>query len=132
MAITYTILKKTRSQAVVKVIGNGTINIPLADLKLDDETLDTPKAAITFLYWNINPSSGFTINISRGGEIVYYLTGGDNWNLAQGTGFSDTQNQDQDIQVVTNDNASLIMVLNKSGYKEPDTQAWNLDRNTLP
>ena len=82
MAIRYTILKKNRLQAVVKVVGSGTVTIPLSALKLADETLDNPKAAITFLYWNINPSSGFTINISRGGQIVYYLTGGDNWNLS--------------------------------------------------
>lgn len=133
MAARYKILKKTRQQVVVKVIGQGQVTIPLSEFKLDDETLDSPKAAISFLYWNIAPTNGYNINITRGGEVIYYLTGGDNWNLSQGTGFIDDENSDQDIVVdLINDAGTLLMCLNKAGYKEPDTQAWDLDRNTLP
>lgn len=123
MAARYTILKKNRQQAVVKVLGQGQITIPLSELKLDDEILTSPKAAITFMYWNIAPTNGFNINISRGGQVIYYLTGGDNWNLSQGTGFVDDEFADQDILVdLINDNGTLIMCLNKSGYQEPETQ----------
>lgn len=123
MAARYVILKKNRQQAVVKVLGQGQVTIPLSDLRLDDETLASPEAAITFMYWNTAPTSGFNINITRGGTVVYYLTGGDNWNLSQGTGFVDNEFADQDIVVdLINDNGTLILCLNKSGYQEPETQ----------
>ncbi len=132
MPIRYTILKKNRLQAVVKVVGNGQVTIPLSELALADETLNTPKVGITFMYWNINPTSGFIITVKRGANDVYYLTGGDNWNLSQGTGFVDNEFATQDITINTNDNATLILTLNKAGYKEPDTQAWDKSRTLIP
>ena len=123
MAARYVILKKNRQQVVVKVLGQGQITVPLSEFKLDDEVLVTPKASITFMYWNIAPTAGYNINITRGGEVVHYLTGGDNWNLSQGTGFVDDEYADQDIVVdLINDNGTLILCLNKSGYQEPETQ----------
>ena len=123
MAARYVILKKSRQQVVVKVLGQGQVTVPLSELKLDDETPILPKAAITFMYWNITPTSGYSINITRGGSVIHYLTGGDNWNLSQGTGFVDNEFEDQDIIVdILNDNGTLILCLNKSGYQEPETQ----------
>lgn len=133
MPARYVILKKTRNQAVVKVIGTGVVDIPLSDFKLVDETLTAPNADINFLYWNVPPVTGAYIEVKRGTNTIHYLTGGDNWSLSQGTGFVDNEYSDQSLRVeIIGGNSTIIICLTKNGYTEPDTQAWNLDRNTLP
>ena len=44
-----TILKKTRQQAVAKVIGTGQANINYLDLKLPDETIDNGNIVINIV-----------------------------------------------------------------------------------
>jgi hypothetical protein len=127
MASRYVVLKKTRQQAVVKVVGSGPVTIPLSDFKLDDETLVAPKAAINYMAW-ATPSASIEchIVITRGGLDIYDVSGNSEWNIAQFTGFVDTENSDSDITVdFRGDSGSIIMIFTKSGYKEPDTQAWD-------
>lgn len=121
---TYTILKKTRQHAVVKVVGTGQVTIPLSDLKLSDETLTTPKAGITYMAW-ATPSANIEchIIITRAGKIIYDLSGNGDWNFAQNNGFRDDDNSDGDLEInFAGDSGSLIIGLTKSGYQEPETQ----------
>lgn len=123
MPARYVILKKTRQQVVVKFVGMGEVSVPLSEFKLDDETLGTPSAAINFLYWNAPPVSGAVIELKRGTNIIQYLTGGDNWNLSQGTGFVDNEGATEALGVnITGGNGTIIVCLNKSGYVGPETQ----------
>lgn len=121
MAARYVVLKKTRQQANVKVIGTGTVTIPLSDFALADETPVTPEANITFLYWNVPSLAGNFIEIVRGGVTTQYLTGGDNWNLSQGTGITDTENSTDAIVVnITGGSGTLIFSVNKAGWSVPE------------
>ena len=86
-----TILKKTRQQAVAKVIGVGQANINYFDLKLPDETMDLGNLVIniTGILWTSEGASGSPITVKRTvgwpaiGEEVLTLYGNDNWSLNQ-------------------------------------------------
>lgn len=132
MAARYVFLKKTRTHAIVKVIGIGQVTIPLSALAMPDETLASPSANITFMHWSIDQNAGTGI-ITRGGTPIQYLYGTDEWALAQEAGFVDTENNTSDIVIdLLGKEGMMFLRLAKHGYKEPDTQAWDLDRNTLP
>lgn len=121
----YAILKKTRQQAVVKVVGSGPVTIPLSSFKLDDETLTTPKAAINFLSWATpSASNECHLVITRGGQDIYDVSGNSEWNFAQTTGFVDSEQSDQDVIVdFRGDSGTIILIFTKSaGYQEPNTQ----------
>lgn len=121
MAARYVVLKKTQQQANIKVIGTGSVTIPLSDFALLNETPVSPEANISFLYWNVPSLTGNYIEIVRGGVTTQYLTGGDNWNLAQGTGIVDSENASDDITVnIVGGNGTLIFSVNKSGWSVPE------------
>lgn len=127
----YKIMKKTRQQATIKILGTGEVTIPLLELGLLDETPVVPKVGITGAYWTI--SGAGMINVSRGADIVLSLSYGDNWILSQNTGTVEDEFPDQDLTFdIQNGTATIIITVNKSGWNVPDTQAWDLDRNTLP
>jgi len=135
-----TILKKTRQQAVAKVIGAGQANITYFDLKLPDETLDLGNLVIniTGMAWTSADSACSYIVVKRtrgwpeGGEEVLSLFGNDNWSLNQMFGISDTANNNGNIHVVMPaGGGTMYMTLSKpSGFIEPDFQGNVLIQRT--
>jgi hypothetical protein len=128
-----TILKKTRQQAVAKVIGVGQANITYFDLKLPDETLDLGNLVIniTGVLWTSEGASGSPITVKRTvgwptiGEEILTLYGNDNWSLNQMLGIVDTANNNGNIHVVMPaGGGTMYMTLSKpSGFIEPNFQA---------
>ena len=128
-----TILKKTRQQAVAKVIGVGQANINYLDLKLSDETMDLGNLVIniTGILWTSEGASGSPITVKRTvgwpaiGEEVLTLYGNDNWSLNQMLGIVDTANNNGNIHVVMPaGGGTMYMTLSKpSGFIEPNFQA---------
>jgi hypothetical protein len=128
-----TILKKTRQQAVAKVIGVGQANINYLDLKLPDETMDLGNLVIniTGMVWTSEGASGSPITVKRTvgwpaiGEEVLTLYGNDNWSLNQMLGIVDTANNNGNIHVVMPaGGGTMYMTLSKpSGFIEPNFQA---------
>jgi hypothetical protein len=128
-----TILKKTRQQAVAKVIGVGQANINYLDLKLLDETMDLGNLVIniTGIVWTSEGASGSPITVKRTvgwpaiGEEVLTLYGNDNWSLNQMLGIVDTANNNGNIHVVMPaGGGTMYMTLSKpSGFIEPNFQA---------
>jgi hypothetical protein len=128
-----TILKKTRQQAVAKVIGTGQANINYLDLKLPDETIDNGNIVIniTGILWTSEGASGSPITVKRTvgwptiGEEILTLYGNDNWSLNQMLGIVDTANNNGNIHVVMPaGGGTMYMTLSKpSGFIEPNFQA---------
>ena len=133
-----TILKKTRQQAVAKVIGVGQANITYFDLKLPDETLDLGNLVIniTGMAWTSTDSTSNPIIVKRTlgwpatGEEVLTLYGNDNWSLNQMFGIVDTANNNGNIHVIMpTGGGTMYMTLSKpSGFIEPNFQANSLLR----
>jgi hypothetical protein len=127
------ILKKTRQQAVAKVIGVGQANITHLDLKLSDETVDLGNLVIniTGMFWTSEGASNSPITVKRTvgwpaiGEEVLTLYGNDNWSLNQALGVVDTANNNGNIHVVMPaGGGTMYMTLSKpSGFIEPNFQA---------
>ena len=124
MPIVRTVLKKVRQQAVVKVLGDGSVNITSLDVALPDETVDQPNVQmnITGMMWSTpgpNP-----IVVSRGGVNTLYLNGNDNWSMSQMLGFSDTANNSANISVAMPANSLVYFHISKpDGFTEP-TPIW--------
>lgn len=124
MPIVKTVLKKVRQQAIVKVLGDGTVNITSLDVALPDETVDQPNVQmnITGVMWSTMGQS--PIIVSRNGINVMYLNGNDNWSMTQMLGFSDTANNSANISVAMPANSLVYFHLSKpDGFNEP-TPAW--------
>lgn len=132
MAIRYTILKKTRTQVKIKIIGSGSVTIPFSDLALPDETVVSPECNLSFVHWSLDQNNGVGI-IYRGGTPTQYLYGTDEWSLSQESSIIDNELNNEEIAVeIQGPNGLIFLSISKHGYKEPDTQAWDLDRNSLP
>jgi len=125
-------LKKSRTHVRMKIVGDGTVNIPLSSFALPDETPVSPTANITFMLWSLEQNNGVAV-VSRGGTPIQYLYGTDDWQLAQESGIVDNELNDQDISVNLQGAPGMIfMTVAKQGWQEPDTQAWDLPRHNLP
>lgn len=125
MAITKTILKKVRQQAVVKLIGDGTANVDLiADLKLSDETVSDPpnvRVNINSIYFNADTGP---IILKRNNSNVLVLYGSDNWLFSQASGFTDTSNSSANVVItIPSAGGTVILGLTKEkGFAEPASQ----------
>jgi len=134
MAVTKTVIKKVRQQAIVKFVGDiagGTANVDLiADLKLTDETMISDaaniKVNINSIYYNNGSSTNpITINRNNGtGANLYLLFGNDNWMFTQASGFSDTSNNTANVVVtIPAPGGTVILGLTKErGFSEPQQQ----------
>lgn len=126
MAIVKTIVKKTRQQAVVRFLSSisGTANITLADLALNDETVDNAnaKVSISGCYFN---TDGISTVSRNGGNVLILPTGPADWDFAQAWGFrlDEGANANARIDVSMSGSGTLILVLSKyGGFASPDQQ----------
>lgn len=127
MAVTKTIIKKVRQQAVVKFVGDGQANVDLnADLALADETFlgyANTNVTITGMVWSTNPGPVVIKRPATGANAIV-LWGNDNWSLSQMFGFVDTNNTSSNINItMPNEGGTLYLTLSKkTGYQEPNQQ----------
>lgn len=129
MAVTISILKKVRQQAVVKFIGDGTNTLDLKDLALADETFGgyTGGANVTInsaLWTSTDANAPILIKRPASGANVMILHGNDNWSLTQMIGFVDSTNSIANVSVtLPAGGGTLYLGLTKNnGFAEPSTQ----------
>lgn len=129
MAITKTVLKKVRQQAVIRFVGDGTSNVDSnVDVALSDETFEgyaNVNVNINAVFFT-NGSSTTPITISRNGFTVLQLFGNDNWSFAQMNGFVISDNNNANVSVtIPSPGGTVILGLTKAkGYREPDQQRF--------
>ena len=128
MAITKSILKKVRQQAIVKFVGDGTANVDCnVDVRLSDETFigyGNANLNINTIYYN--QSNTLTpITITRSGTVLFQLFGNDQWLLSQQSGIVDNTSNGANIVVtIPSPGGTVILGLTKAGgYTPPDLQA---------
>lgn len=115
---TSVVLKKVPQQAVVKILGPGTVTVDLADLATATQNFDRPNVSV-----NIS-SIMFTISgtavVQRNGSNVYKLTDGqDNHQFAQFIGcvLNEGSNANITVNFLGSADGSLVMGLSKvAGY----------------
>ncbi len=129
MAITKTILKKQRQQAVIQLVGDGTVNIDLnADLALADETFlgyANANVNINSIVYSVPDYTGGGTFIKRNNSNVLIIYSNDNWTFSQQFGFVLNQNNTSNISVtIPSPGGTLFLGLTKAaGYQEPDQQS---------
>lgn len=134
MAVTTTILKNVRQQAVVKFIGSGTANVDLrADLTQPEETFQGfPNVNVTIktVMWSTTDSAAAPILIQRGvsaataTNVMILYGGAADWELDQGAGFVDNVGANSNVTVILPAQGGMVyLVLGKTtGYQGPDLQ----------
>lgn len=130
MAVTKTILKKARQQAVIKFVGDGQANVDLnADLIMSDETFlgyANCNVNINSVIYTSSDATYAPILVKRPftGANVLILAGSDNWTLSQNYGFTDSVNSQSNINItLPPGGGTLILGLTKrNGYQEPNEQ----------
>ena len=134
MAVTTTILKNVRQQAVVKFIGSGTANVDLrADLTQPEETFlgfGNVNVTIKTVMWSTTDSVAAPVLIQRGvnatvaTNVMILYGGASDWELDQGAGFVDNVGANSNVTVILPPSGGMLyLVLGKtSGYQGPDFQ----------
>lgn len=120
-----TVLKKTRQQAIVKLVGTGTYTITPLDVKLADETVASNGNVTMNINSVIYSLVGATAStVARGATTVMELTGNDNWSFPQMMGFVENESNASNITVTLNGGGMIYMGITKSdGFTEPNNQA---------
>ena len=117
------IIKNTRRQAAVAIIGSGNATITVSELKYFDQNVDAANVELTIS--DIVYDVGNSANITRNGGIVYAMNAGQ-----ASVSFS------RDLGIVLNANANSNVVVNLgaaqgtciiqftkgAGYDDPDRQ----------
>jgi len=121
---TKTVIKKTRQQAIVKLVGTGSYTITPVDIKLADETLASNGNVTMNINSVIYSLVGATAStVARGATTVMELTGNDNWSFSQMMGFVENESNSSNITVTLNGGGMIYMGITKSdGFKEPNNQ----------
>jgi len=139
MAVTKTILKNTKRQAVVKLVGTGQATVDIYELKyvgpntiatgsstmLHEQTVVPANVVLTItdLFYDCST----TANITRNGNVIWAMNAGTGtFNFTQEIGVA--LDQDANANVVVNlsstgANSSVLIGFTKgAGYNDPDLQ----------
>lgn len=127
MSVTQNVLKKTRAQAVVKLVaqGGGVSVVDLASLAIGEETFDRGNSSVT-IAGMFNTVDG-QANIVRGSNVVMNFAAmqQDKWDFNQAWGFVLNENSNANISVGFSANGTIMLILNKSaGYLLPAYQNY--------
>jgi hypothetical protein len=134
MAVTTTILKNVRQQAVVKFIGSGTANVDLrADLTQPEETFQgfgNVNVSIKTVMWSTTDSVAAPILVQRGvnaavaTNVMILYGGASDWELDQGAGFVDDVGASSNVTVILPSTGGMLYLVlgKKTGYVGPDLQ----------
>jgi len=126
MAVTKTVLKKTPQTAVVKLVGSGSSTIDLnTDLKTTKESFlgyANSNVNIAGILWTFGGTDSLTI--ARNSSTVMVLYGNDNWSLNQQFGFTDTANNNANLDcTLSGSGGTVFLTLSKTqGYTLPNQQ----------
>jgi hypothetical protein len=109
---TKTILKKTQTEAVVKVVGSGAVTVSLAELAITGETVLNPKVDIHQARWS--GAAADTAIVVRGGVDILRLTGSGDWEF---NGYNINEQNTGDLTITLSANTTAIITLRKvAGY----------------
>lgn len=136
MAVSKTILKNTKRQAVVKLVGSGSANVSIyevayvgantqltgSSIRLHDQSV-TPanvQLTITDLFYDC-ASAG---NITRNGNVVWYLNPGTGtFNFTQEIGAALDESANANVVINLGADSSLLIGFTKgTGYNDIDIQ----------
>lgn len=121
---TVKILKKTKTQATIKVVGNGNVTITAEDIKTPEQTVDTANLSypITSVIFNLKNDAKINRN---GNAIIEFIAGSyDDWAFSQDYGISlnDDANANVDIVLGAGHNTMIFQVSKEAGFIEPNQQ----------
>jgi len=132
MAVTKSILKNTRRQAVVKLVGTGQATIDIYELAykganaiLDAQTVTpaTVELTISDMFYDVSAAA----NIVRNSNVIWAMSPGvGNFSFSKDIGV--VLNQDANANVVVNlstttaNSTVLIQFTKGAGYNDPDRQ----------
>jgi len=134
MAVTTTILKNVRQQAVVKFIGSGYANVDLrADLTQPEETFEgfgNVNVTIKTVMWSTTDSTSSPILVQRGvnatvaTNVMILYGGASDWELDQGAGFVDNVGANSNVTVILPATGGMAYIVfgKTSGYTGPNLQ----------
>lgn len=133
MAVTTTVLKKTRQQAVFKVNGSGADGtFTYLDAMLSDEYVPDPANVvmnITNILFAASDATAGPILVKRDGTTIMTLNGTDNWALSQNFGFAETSNNSANIVVTMPAAAGMVYITVSKGSKGVYTVANVVTQN---
>ena len=132
MAITKTILKNTKRQAVVKLVGTGQATVDIYELKyvganamLHSQSVSPANVhlTITDLYYDCSAAG----NIVRNSNVIWAINPGvGSFNFSQDIGVALDQDANANVVVnlsTTGANSSVLIGFTKgTGYNDPDLQ----------
>lgn len=139
MAVTKTILKNTKRQAVVKLVGTGQATVDIYELKyvgpntiatgastmLHEQTVVPANVVLTItdLYYDCSAHG----NITRNGNVIWTMNPGTGtFNFTQEIGVALDQDANANVVVnlsTTSANSSVLIGFTKgAGYNDPDLQ----------
>jgi hypothetical protein len=125
MAISSRTLKKVRQQAVVRLVGDGTSNLDLADIALDDETFDRSNSRVTInsIVFS-NGSTSAPITVTRNSNLLMQLFDTDQWMMSMMHGVVEDQDANANISItIPSPGGTVIIGLTKAeGYTPPSQQ----------
>lgn len=117
-------LKKTKTQATIKLTGAGTANISAYDIATPEQTVDAPNLSypITSVIYNLKGDT----SIDRNGNSVIEFNGMTygTFNLAQDFGISltDDDNANVTVSLATGHNTLILQFSKQAGFIEPEQQ----------
>ena len=113
-AITKYIVKNTRTETVIKLVGTGTMAITLAELKLADENFDAPSAQVDIRSIMLTSPATQETRIVRNSVDVAQLYG--NITLESDAAKLNEQ-RNSDFSIITGGDGMIILTLRKNqGY----------------
>lgn len=119
-----TVLKKSKQQGIVKIVGEGNVTISPYDIVHTSQTVDMPNVLwpITSIVFNVKGDTTFT----RNGNAIIELNGATygSWDLAQvmGCSLTDDSNANVSISLTTGMNTIIIAFSKPSGFTETNQQ----------
>jgi hypothetical protein len=120
------ILKNTRRQAAVKIVGTGLANVTYTDIKYSDQTI--PLTSTGNLSWTITDiayDAGTVSNITRGGNVVFSMNAGQGlYNLSKDIGVVLNEQANANVQVNMGavPGTLIIQFSKETGFNDPDRQ----------
>lgn len=124
MASIKTILKKTKTQAIVKIVGDGNVTISPSDIVHSSQTVDSPNVffPISAIIYNLKGDTNFI----RNGNSVLQLNGATygSFDLAQGYGAQIREDANSNVLVTlaVGYNTVILTFSKEAGFIETDRQ----------
>ena len=118
------ILKKTARQAAVEILGTGSATITVEELATATQGVTNANLILTIS--DIAYDMGAAGNITRGGNVVFYMNAGHHeLNLTDsfGTVLDDQANTDVVVNMGSTAGTVILQFSKGSGYNDPDRQS---------